>query len=181
MLADSVELLEEFGNTMDTINTNMGKVSGANQKIKQSADIGSLKIEELVQSVSDIRHAFKYVIDKLATLNSSVEKITEITEVINNVAGQTNLLALNAAIEAARAGESGKGFAVVAEEIHILAEQVVHNVDSVASVSAVTASSHQIAVSIQEQTAFSEELTSTAQILAGMSYKLQQSVEKIKV
>jgi len=57
-------------------------------------------------------------------LNGSVEKITAITEVINDVAGQTNLLALNASIEAARAGESGKGFAVVADEIRKLAEQV---------------------------------------------------------
>ncbi|MBU5591678.1 methyl-accepting chemotaxis protein [Clostridium sp. MSJ-4] len=131
MLTDSVELLSEFGNTIDIIHTNVGNVSSESQKIKESAYIGSLKIEELVQSVSDIRHAFKYVIEKLATLNSSVEKITEITAVINNVAGQTNLLALNASIEAARSGEAGKGFAVVAEEIRILAEQVSSSSNSI--------------------------------------------------
>jgi methyl-accepting chemotaxis protein len=123
-LSESVNLLEDFGKTLDYINVNVENVSDASGEIKNSADLGSQKIEALVKSVADIRQAFKYVIDKLTILNTSVEKITEITEVINSVAGQTNLLALNASIEAARAGELGKGFAVVAEEIRILAEQV---------------------------------------------------------
>ncbi|MCB2305991.1 methyl-accepting chemotaxis protein [Clostridium estertheticum] len=123
-LIESVTLLEEFTKTFDTINENAQMVSVGSSKIKGAADIGSLRIEDLVSSVEDIRQGFKYVTEKLLLLNVSVEKITAITEVINNVAGQTNLLALNASIEAARAGESGKGFAVVADEIRKLAEQV---------------------------------------------------------
>ncbi|MCB2357808.1 methyl-accepting chemotaxis protein [Clostridium estertheticum] len=123
-LIESVTLLEEFAKTFDTINENAQMVSVGSSKIKGAADIGSLRIEDLVTSVEDIRQGFKYVTEKLLLLNVSVEKITAITEVINNVAGQTNLLALNASIEASRAGESGKGFAVVADEIRKLAEQV---------------------------------------------------------
>lgn len=123
-LIESVTLLEKFTKTFDTINENAQMVSVGSSKIKGAADIGSLRIEDLVTSVEDIRQGFKYVTEKLLLLNVSVEKITAITEVINNVAGQTNLLALNASIEAARAGESGKGFAVVADEIRKLAEQV---------------------------------------------------------
>jgi methyl-accepting chemotaxis protein len=59
-------------------------------------------------------------IDELAVVT---KEISEVTELINQIAGQTNLLALNATIEAARAGEAGRGFAVVAQEVKTLASQ----------------------------------------------------------
>ncbi len=56
-------------------------------------------------------------------LAAAAQRIGEVVETIDQIAGQTNLLALNASIEAARAGESGKGFAVVAAEVKSLAAQ----------------------------------------------------------
>jgi methyl-accepting chemotaxis protein len=56
-------------------------------------------------------------------LDRSAQRIGEVVQLIETIAGQTNLLALNATIEAARAGDAGKGFAVVASEVKSLASQ----------------------------------------------------------
>jgi methyl-accepting chemotaxis protein len=65
---------------------------------------------------------------RINELNAQVGSITQLLEVIREVADRSDLLALNGSLEATRAGEAGRGFALVASEMRRLAERVAGSV-----------------------------------------------------
>lgn len=115
--------LNVFGDKLDNGLRNINNISQKGEIIHRKSQKTKDALEKLDASEHKIFSTFEIFINKLSLLTENIDKVNEITSVINEIAGKTNLLALNATIEAARAGEAGKGFAVVADEVRKLAEQ----------------------------------------------------------
>jgi len=88
-------------------------------------------VEETIEGFEKMNDLFLDTRTRFDQLQRSMQKLTDVVQLIDTVAGETQLLALNASIEAARAGEEGRGFAVVAGEVRKLSDQTkqaVHDV-----------------------------------------------------
>lgn len=93
------------------------------QRCSSLARDGQAALFQTVSQLEETKKTVQQTRQYAATLSDNAQSISQITQLIRNIASSTKLLALNAAIEAARAGEAGRGFAVVAGEIGKLAVQ----------------------------------------------------------
>lgn len=115
--------MEDLAEKISSVAKNTEEIHTISEEARKLVQSGMNTMEELHISSDMTAENLKEIMQGLDSLGNSVNAITQIVQVITEVADQTNLLALNASIEAARAGEAGRGFAVVASEVKNLAAQ----------------------------------------------------------
>jgi methyl-accepting chemotaxis protein len=148
---DLIDVSRDLGTGSRNLNTQTQLVDGSNQELRRAVQLVNTKgreandnlqvisaaAEEMSATIAEISRNTETARENMGTANSHVQQaddrvqklgvaakgISEVVNIIVEIAEQTKLLALNATIEASRAGEAGRGFTVVANEIKELAAQ----------------------------------------------------------
>lgn len=120
--SETATAMEEMNSTILEVARNASEAATSVESVYHEAQSGLKVVGQSVSTIQNVYSLSEHLKKEMGELGGQVESISDILNVISDIADQTNLLALNAAIEAARAGDAGRGFAVVADEVRKLAE-----------------------------------------------------------
>ncbi len=122
-ITETATAMEEMNATVLEVAKNATQAAEGADTAKSRATTGNQVVGRSIKSMDELLLLANRLKENMDALGKRAQDISQVMNVINDIADQTNLLALNAAIEAARAGDAGRGFAVVADEVRKLAEK----------------------------------------------------------
>lgn len=154
-LAKEVENILSFVSQMDSaLKMTLSSVSETS-KIADKMDVlareSKKTLTDTIKSVGKIAASSQEAKTSFSMLKNSIGKISNILNVIEELAEQTNMLALNAAIIAAQSEEGGSAFSVVADEIKELSKKTQSSTKEIAElVNVITEQTDKVFTKIQE-------------------------------
>ena len=126
--------MEELTNTAKQIAQSATSVEKIADDSASAAHAGYTSVGEALEAMEAIRRRVADISGKTLLLGERSQRISEVLNLIKDIAGEIHLLAVNAAIESAAAGEHGKRFAVVAGEVRRLAERTRESAEEIKSI-----------------------------------------------
>ncbi|HUS13563.1 MAG TPA: methyl-accepting chemotaxis protein [Chloroflexia bacterium] len=116
--------VEQLNQTAVQISDAAASVASAAEQALVSASRGQEAVRDSIIGMAMIRSRVNDITARILALSAQSQRISEIIDVIDEMASRTHILALNAAVESASAGgEAGERFGVVASEVKKLAQR----------------------------------------------------------
>ncbi len=149
---DLAKRTEQQAAALEETSAALDQITAVVNNSTERAQEASVMVSEAKDDAGKSGIVVRSAVDAMGRIEQASREISQIINVIDEIAFQTNLLALNAGVEAARAGEAGKGFAVVAQEVRELAQRSAKAAKDIKGLITKSGSEVQVGVKLVQET-----------------------------